>query len=84
MNHFSPRNWRNSKRKRQLAKMANMRAAKARKRLEHPAEVMPKLEKWFRLELGVRDKTTGEVAWTDLRSVRDAAKRLAVVIKYCS
>lgn len=59
-----------------------MRAAKERKRLANPAEREPKLVRWFPLELGLRDKRSGEVAWVDFRSVRDAAKRLAVVQKY--
>lgn len=39
--------------------------------------------RWFPLELGVRDKRNGQTAWVDLRSVRDAAKRLNVILKYC-
>lgn len=74
------------KRERQLRKLANMRAAKARLRQERGEagllEREPKLERWFPLELGLRDKRTGEVAWTDFRSIRDAARRLAVVQKY--
>jgi len=65
-----------------LRQLAQMRAAKARKRLDNPPEREPKFERWFPLELGVRDKRNGDVAWTDLRSVRDAAKRLSVVLKY--
>ena len=66
-----------------LRKMANMRAAKARKRRANPPEHEHKMERYFPLELGVRDKRTGEVAWTDLRSVRDTAKRIAIVLKFC-
>lgn len=73
--------WQN-KRKRQLAKLANMRAAKARKRLANPPERKPKLVRWYALEFGVRDKVTGETVWMDLRSTRDVAKRVAVVLKY--
>lgn len=58
---------------------ANMRAAKERKRLANPVEREPKFIRWFPLELGLRDKRTGDVAWCDFRSVRDAAKRLSVV-----
>ena len=65
-----------------LRKMANMRAAKERKRLANPPEREPELIRWFPLELGVRDKRTGEVAWIDLKSVRDAARRLSVIMKY--
>jgi hypothetical protein len=43
---------------------------------------VPKLIRWFPLEFGVRDKRTGETVWMDLRSTRDAAKRIAVFLKY--
>lgn len=63
-------------------KMAAMRAAKERKRLACPApQREPKLEQWHPLELGLRDKSTGEVAWCDLVSLRDATRRLAVVLR---
>jgi hypothetical protein len=66
-----------------LRKMANMRAARARKRLANPPpEPEPKTLRWFPLELGVRDKQTGETAWVDLRSGRDAARRLALLLRY--
>lgn len=68
-------------RQRVLKKMANMRAAKERKRMENPPDHEPRFERYFPLELGVRDKRTGESAWIDLRSVRDAARRLSVVLK---
>jgi hypothetical protein len=70
------------RRQKMLRKMARMRAAKERKRLANPVEREPKMIRWFALEFGVRDKNTGETAWTDLRSVRDAAKRLSVVLKH--
>lgn len=66
-----------------LRKMENMRAAKERKRLLNPPEHEPKLVRCYHLELGVRNKLTGETAWIDLKSVRDAARRLGVVLKYC-
>ena len=70
------------KRLRVLKKMANMRAAKERKRLANPPpEPEPKLVPWFPLELGLRDKLTGEVAWVDFKSLRDATRRLAIVQK---
>lgn len=65
-----------------MAKLANMRAAKERKRLANPPEYEPKMIRWFPLEFGVRDKVTGETVWMDLRSTRDVAKRVAVVLKY--
>jgi len=61
-----------------LAKMARMRAAKERKRLANPVEREPRMARWFPLELGLRDKRDGSIAWIDFRSVRDAAKRLTV------
>ncbi len=68
-----------------LRKMRNMRAAKERLRLDRGEagfpEREPKFERWCPLELGVRDKATGETAWTDLRSGRDAHKRLSVVLR---
>lgn len=50
-------------------------------RLANPIEREPKLVRYFHLEIGVRNKRTNEIAWTDLRSVRDAAKRISVVLK---
>jgi hypothetical protein len=70
-----------------LRKMANWRAAKARKRQQMIddglLEQEPKLIRWFPFEFGVRDKRTGETAWHDLVSVRHAAKALGLVKKYC-
>lgn len=69
-----------------LEKLANMRAAKERKRLARgPREEEPKMVPWFPLEFGVRDKRLngyGE-AWTDLKSIRDVVRRLQVVMRYC-
>ena len=80
---FTPRN---TKRFRMLRKMENMRADKARIKMERGAagllEREPKLVKWFPLELGVRDKVSGDVAWTDLKSVRDTARRIGVVLRH--
>lgn len=70
------------KRKRKLQKLANMRAAKARKRAVNPPEREPRLVRWFPLEFGLRDKRTGETVWMDLRSTRDVAKRVAVLLKF--
>lgn len=81
------RNRRQDKRERMLRKMRNWRAAKARKRLLNPPpEREPKM-RWHRFEIGVRDKikapaSYGE-AWVDLRSVRDAAKRPGIILRYC-
>lgn len=70
------------KRDRLLRRLALMRAAKERKRLANPVEREPKLARWYPLEFGVRDKATGETAWIDLKSCRDAAKRIDVILKY--
>lgn len=74
--------YRKNRRERILRKMTLMRAAKERKRLEFPVEREPKMIRYFPFELGVRVKHTGETAWIDLRSVRDASRRLSVVLKY--
>ena len=73
---------RNERRQRVLRKLANARAAKARKRAENPPEHEPRFLRYFPLELGVRDKSSAETAWTDLRSVRDAARRLSIILKH--
>ena len=75
--------YRKRKREKVLRKMAAMRAAKERKRMANPVEREPKLVRWFPLEIGVRDKRTGEVAFVDFKSVRDATKRIREVFKYC-
>ena len=73
---------RKNRREKILRKLANMRAAKERKRLANPVEREPKLVRWYPLEFGVRNKRTGETAWIDLRSARDAAKRIRVILKH--
>lgn len=71
---------RNKRRERLLQKMDKFRAAKERKRAERcvPTEYFDK----YPLEIGVRNKRTGETAWVDFKSVRDAAKRLSVIQKH--
>ena len=59
-----------------------MRAAKERKRLANPVEREPEYVRYYPLEIGIRNKRTGETAWTDFKSVRDAAKRLSVIQKH--
>lgn len=82
---YKRRNRWQDKRERQLKRLSNMRQAKARLRQERVAagllERELKFVRYYPLELGVRDKRTGEVAWTDLRSVRDTAKRISTVLK---
>jgi hypothetical protein len=76
---------RKARRERVLRKTAAMRAAKDRKRRERIAAGWtpePKMVRWVPLELGLRDKITGEVAWTDFRSLRDALRRLAKVRRW--
>jgi len=63
----------NVRRESQLRRLAQMRAAKERKRMERgPVEPEPKLVRWYPFEFAVRDKRTKEVAWHDLVSVRHA------------
>lgn len=86
MRHLSNDYWlfRNRKARRDsvLQKMSAMRAAKERKRLERPApEPAPRGPRWHRLEFGVRDKVTGEIAWHDLRSVRYAATAFRLLLQ---
>lgn len=74
---------RNQRRDRMLRKMENMRAAKERKRLERgPRDEELKLVRFFKLEFGVRDKRNGDTVWMDLKSTRDVAKRIAVLLKH--
>lgn len=73
---------RDKQKQRVCERMARWRQAKERKRLENRVEREPELVRYYPLEIGVRDKRTGETAWIDFRSVRDAAKRLAVVQKF--
>jgi len=74
---------RHTARQRVLRKMALMRAAKERKRLEHQVEREPKLVRWHRFEFGIRDRLTGETHFTELRSVRQAKTALGLILKYC-
>lgn len=63
-------------------RMAKARWDKYRSMPHIGPEPEPKKERWFPLEFGVRDKRTGETAWTDLRSVRHAAKALGLILKF--
>lgn len=73
---------RNARRERMLRKMAAMRAAKERKRRENPVDQEPRMQRYYPLELGLRDRRTGDVAWVEFRSVRDAMRRLSIVQRY--
>lgn len=66
-----------------MRKMAAMREAKERKRLERgPRDEDLKMVRWFPLEFGVRDKRNEDTVWMDLKSTRDVAKRIAVLLKH--
>jgi hypothetical protein len=69
-----------------LRKMANWRRRKAEIRQERIAagllEREPKMARYYPLEFGVRVKATGEVQFTDLKSVRHAAKALGLILKF--
>jgi hypothetical protein len=73
------------KRQRKLARLAAMRAAKARKRealIAEGWEPEPKFNRFFPLAIGVRDKLTGDTCWIDLKSVRDATRRISVILRH--
>ena len=77
--------YRKSRRGAQLQRLAAMRAAKERRRLERgPVEQEPRMEKWNRYTITVTDRLTGERGSFELRSLRDAVKRLGAVVKYLS
>jgi type II secretory pathway component PulK len=59
-----------------------MRAAKARKRMANPVEREPRMVRWNRFEIVVRDRLTGETGCFELRSLRDVGRRLSVMMKY--
>lgn len=81
MIHFRERKRR---RERMLRKMAAMRAAKARKRMERPPpEPEPKFKRWVPpLRIEVVDTRTGERGHFEFVSLRDAMRRLAVVNRH--
>jgi hypothetical protein len=77
---------RQDKHKRRCDRLSAMRAAKVRKRQERIDAGWtpePKMERFFPLSFAVRDDLTGEESgWIKLRSVRNASKKLAMVMKY--
>lgn len=76
------RNRRSDKRLRIIKKMASWRAAKERKRIERGGvEEYPRLVAVRHpfLSWAMRDDLSGEVVWMPFVSVRDTAKRAAVV-----
>lgn len=77
---------RQDKYQRQSARLAAMRAAKARKRQRLIAEGWepePRFRRYYPLEYGVRVKATGETHFRDLVSARQASKALGLIIKFC-
>jgi hypothetical protein len=63
-------------------RMANARWAKWRAEAASRPEPEPKMQRWYPLAFGVRDKTLGVECWMDLRSLRDVTRRLAVLLRY--
>ena len=75
--------YRKSRREAQLQRLAAMRAAKERRRLERgPVEQEPRMEKWNRYTITVTDRLTGERGSFELRSLRNVQRRLSVVLRY--
>lgn len=71
------------RRERVLVKLARMRAAKERKRLERgPIELEPKLIRSTGLSFAVRNDRTGEVVWRPLKSARDTFRRITILLRY--
>ncbi len=64
-------------------RMARARWAKWRADVENRPEPEPRMERWHRFEYGIRDRLTGEAHWQTLVSVRQAAKALGLIVKYC-
>jgi len=70
------------RRSRQLEKMRETKKRKREQAITDGWTPEPKMEKYYPLEFGVRDKATGETAWTDLKSVRQASRALGLILKY--
>lgn len=76
---------RKERKERQLLKLANMRAAKERKRQERIADGWtpePKYVRAYCFEIGIRNKATGETCFVDLKSARQAHKIAGLILKY--
>lgn len=76
---------RKRRRERILRKMAAMRAAKARKRMERdPVEKEPRMIhlRHPHLSWAMRDDLSGEVCWMEFKSVRDMERRAGMVAKF--
>ena len=74
------------RREKMLRKMENWRIAKARKRIASPPpDREPKMQRAIRFKFRVLDTYTGDKSgWYELRSLRDATKRLACLTRYLS
>jgi hypothetical protein len=78
---------RQDKYQRRCLRLAQMRAAKVRKREQRIAEGWepePKMERYCEFEYAVRRKSTGECHWHDLVSARQAKTALGLILKFCS
>ena len=64
--------------------MAKARWDKFRATVVDRPEPEPKMVRAYPLEIGVRRVGSSEECWTTLKSVRDAAKRLRLILKFCS
>ena len=74
---------RKARRERILRKMASMRAAKARRRLEKRAGREPELIPFYPLQFAVRDRRNGDTSqWIDIRSGRDVARRIGMLLRF--
>lgn len=68
-----------------LRKMSQMRAAKARKKLERgPTEQEPKMlvVRHSFISWAMRDDLSGDIVWMEFKSVRDMAKRAGMVARF--
>src|ERR1035438_9501872 len=63
-------------------RMANARWAKWRANSASRPAPEPKMQRWYPLEFGVRDKALGVECWMDLKSLRDVMRRLAVLLRF--
>jgi len=73
---------RQDKHQRRGLRLAQMRAAKERKRLANPRAEEPKMIRTTGLSWAVRDDLTGHVEWLSLKSVRDTARKVGVLLKH--
>lgn len=57
--------------------------ARERKRIQNPRQREPELIRFYPLEFAVRDKRTGEQSrWIDVRSARDVARRIGMLLRF--